>query len=482
MPTRTLHRLRRWGATALLAAALAAPGCGEAPNPTPNLVLIVIDTLRADHLGAYGYPRETSRNFDRLAARGTLFLDARAPSSWTRPSVASLFTSRLPSEHRANTFARSLAPDVPTLAGMLRQAGYRTLGVSGNFVHVNEGFGLARGFDVWHTVADELRGGTDETLWQPDPTTAGGRNVKLGAPSAKRLNNVVKGVLDDLEEEPFFLYVHYMDPHSPYDPPNRYRRPLVTDPAAHEKGRQVTSEYLVELARTRAEVDPGERQRLIDLYDAEIAQVDAALGDLLAELERRGLSTRTVVTVASDHGEEFGDHDRWFHGVTLYRESLAVPLLIADPRRHPTGVRRDEPVDLLDISTTLLAMAGVPPAPGMRGRDLLAAGALPPRDRVAELQPEERSEFSPAPRVQRLALERDGWKLIRDHEGHAVVYDTANDPGEQAPLEASDPRVPAGLVADAEALEARLGRLDRGEEAVLDEQTLEGLRALGYVK
>jgi arylsulfatase A-like enzyme len=476
----------------LLVSVAAVSGCGPDVNRAspPNIILIVIDTLRADHLGAYGYPRSTSPLLDALAARGTLFTNATAPSSWTRPAMASLFTSRPPSEHGAFSSRRALDASVATLAELLRAGGYRTIGVSGNFPHVNEQSGLDRGFDHFVSLAMPARG-ADDTLMRLT-LREGTRPAPLRAPTASEVNARVIEALPDADERPFFLYVHYMDPHSGYLAPaahrEQFRRSTLTKPTADGGDPPAaTSDYLVDLAAGRRPFGPDERARLIDLYDAEISYVDAEVGRLLEELFRRGHGSGAVVVALSDHGEEFLDHGGWFHGLTLHREVLRVPLLIEDGTgRMPPGID-ERPVDLLDVPTTLLSLAGLDPAPGMRGRRLDAQERLEVGARVAELHPDALREARAGALRHRLALTAWPWKAVVDPSGVVVLFQLEDDPGELRPVAASDPSVPAALVARARELADSL-RADPdaspgpGEETPLGPEEREALRALGYAK
>lgn len=453
---------------------LALSGCGSQPGP-PHLVLIVVDTLRADHLGAWGYDRPTSPFLDSLADRGVRFSHAFAPSSWTKPSVGSLFTSLLPSEHGAVSFADNLSPQAPLLATRLREAGYRTIGISGNFVHVNETAGFARGFDVWRTLAQRLEGPEGALLTLGE----GEHALYLRAQPAERVNEAVFTALPAPEDGPVFLYVHYMEPHADYAPPEPMRRAFARDPAAHAAGPPATSDYVVDLAAGRRSIDDREHERLVDLYDAEVATVDRAIGSLVEGLVERGFRD-AVLVVVSDHGEEFGDHDGWFHGVTLYGESLHVPMLFRDLRRPGPGTQHDRPVDLLDVPTTLLSLAGATPAPGMRGRDLLATG-FPTRELVAELHPDPLFERKVRPRVQRLALLRWPWKVILRDGAAPLVYDLARDPAEARSADLHGAGPPPDLVADARARQSDLGRSAPSTPPTpLDAAARQRLRALGY--
>jgi arylsulfatase len=454
-----------------------------APPDGPNLVLIAIDSLRADHLGSYGYGRPTSPHIDTLARSGTRFEHAYAPSSWTLPSVASLFTSQLPSEHGARAWMNPVALGMPALAGILRRAGYRTIGVSGNFVHVSRATGLARGFEVWERLLFHLDVGEDDPLLVLDRRDGG--RVGVRAPSAEEVNAAVLAHLPAAGERPLFLFVHYMEPHSGYAPREPHRSAFARDSAAHARGEPATSEYVTALSRGERTADAGERQRLVDLYDAEIAVVDEAIGALLDALRQRGYTDDLVVTVVADHGEEFADHRGYFHGVTLHRESLRVPLVIRDFRDPGPGVVRSDPVDLLDVPTTLLALAGVPAPPPMRGRDLFDAEAVGHRDLVAQLDPDPIFEKNVAPRRQRQAFLRWPWKVIVDADGRAEFYRVDRDPAEVSPMGAGNPQVPDPLrrVALRLAREASTARAAAPTPTEpLDPRTREELRALGYAE
>jgi arylsulfatase A-like enzyme len=311
----------------------------------------------------------------------------------------------------------------------------------------------------------------------------------LRAPTAKEINATVLDHLPAADDAPLFLYVHYMEPHSGYDPPERHRLAFVTDPTAHERAALVTSAYLTELVREEREIDAGERQRMIDLYDAEIATVDQAIGELLDELEARGFGDKLTVAVVSDHGEEFGEHGSWFHGLTLHGESLAVPLVIWDSRRSGPGIVLDDPVDLLDVPTTLLALAGVDPAVGMRGRNLLSNGSLGRRDLLAALEPDSLFEDHVRPRSHRRALTRWPWKVIVDRNWGAQVYQLERDPGETQPIALNDSEVPAAIRMAAEQLAQqpplrpeKRGSKRREQGRRPSKADRERLRALGYAE
>ncbi|MEE2672632.1 MAG: sulfatase [Myxococcota bacterium] len=461
-------------------------GCGSegldsAQHATPrDIVLIVIDTLRADHLGAYGYSRDTSPTLDGLAERGMLFTNATATSSWTRPAMASLFTARLPSELALRTTTDVLGPAWPTLAERLQESGYRTVGVSGNFVHISEPSGLARGFDPFVPVAIRASESSDMLFERLDAET-GYVPIPLRAPTARELNERVFATLDGLDGSagrPLFLYVHYMDPHSGYPPPAALARKLAGDAA----GPGANSDYLLDIAAGRRNVDDAEKERLIALYDGEIASVDAQIGLLLRALEERSLAKEAVVIVVSDHGEEFTEHGGWFHGLTLHRELLHVPLIIHDRLTGGEATRRDEPVDLVDVAATVLALAGLAGESESGGRNLLAAGALPARIQIAELEHDQLREERVGAVRHRRAVTGWPWKAIVDAQGATAVYRIDRDPGETMPLSLDDPAVPATLRVRARHLAVQAAETGVGVVPELAPEERAALRALGYAE
>ena len=379
--------------------------------------------------------------------------------------MASLFTSRWPSEHGAISSDHPLPASFPTLAERLQTAGYETIGVSGNFVQVTESTGLAQGFDAWHAFSRPA-GDAEDILWTSEAPD--GTEVRIRAPTAEEINRVVDGLLPEPSPQPFFLYVHYMEPHSPYAPHG-------------EANSGVSNDHIIDLASRRSVLDATERDALLSLYDQEIEAVDAGVGELQGLLESRGLWHDTVVAITSDHGEEFGEHGGWFHGLALHRESLRVPLVFHGEGRIPGAVRRDDAVDLLDVPTTLLALAGVPPAEDMRGRSLLDPEPGRPRDRIAELHRDPHFEAHVGPRRHRVAITRWPWKAIVAPDGRLQVHHLEQDPTERAPLPAG--RAPAGFIAEARERARAMRAEERSEPATpLDPTTRERLRALGYAE
>jgi arylsulfatase A-like enzyme len=423
---------------ALAAAALATVGSRRHPPRPPNVVVIVIDTLRADHLPLYGYQRDTAPFLSALAADSVVFTAAESTSAWTAPATASLFTSLYPFQHDVVTgfmVAQSLQgqpevveldrlPDeVATLPEVMNAAGYSTFGLTAN-INIGEPMGFARGFDRFRNYT------------QDEP-------AEVLAKRAKRWRLQMSAAL------PYFLYMHFMDPHAPY----RERRPWFEPPA-----------------------DPNRRN--IAAYDSEIAYMDSVLKDLYAAM---GWERDTILIVTADHGEEFGDHRGEGHGKTLYSEMLHVPLLVRYPERFPAR-RIVEPVGLIDVLPTLRELTRSAPEPRDEGLSLV------PLLRGAPIDPERRSLFAHLLRRDqggRLlhSARRGPWKYIEGSSGERLLFNLATDPRESANV------VERGAIV-AERLQAtlrdfvRTARKLSGRPIIIppDPETIEHLRALGYVQ
>ncbi len=405
--------LRRAALLALLGSVVASCGGEARRHDRPHLLLISVDTLRSDHLGCYGYERDTSPRLDALAARGTVFADVVSTSSWTLPSHASMLTGLYPAFHGLQDDGVTLAEDVPTLAERLRDAGYATVATVAH-VYVSSQFGLERGFDRF---ADELiRGGT--------------RN-----PVASEVVDRFLEQLDELgDDRPVFGFVHFFDPHWDYTAPGAFRHAF-TDPdyAGSVDG---TYRSLLEFVSGRRAPTDADRRQMVGYYDGEIAYWDDQLGRLLDALDERGMLANTVVAVTSDHGEEFLDHGELGHGRTLFVEQLGVPLVVAGHPALDGGGRRAGLVSPLDVAPTFLELAGAP-TDGLHGRSLLA-----PPDPDRAVVAESIRLGNPL-----RALRRGDHKVVRrPDEGDVTYFDVARDPREQAPLDA-DPTGGALLAA-----------------------------------
>ena len=439
------------GACSLLLA--AAVGCGgspvdRAPARRPNVVLYVVDTVRADRLGVYGYGKPTSPRLDAFAADAVLFENAWAQSSWTRPAVASLFTGLLPPAHRTVDRRSVLPEDAVTLAEILAANGYEGLGLVRN-PNVGRAFGFAQGFTRFRSEDRER----DETMLE---------RVRLW--------------LDERQdaEAPFFLFLHAIDPHGPYDPAPEFEEMFDAGGApAHYR----TVRYLLGLNRGDVEPGPDTAEALSRLYDAEVAQNDRAFGELLDELEDRGLVEDTAVIYLSDHGEEFAEHGRWEHGLSLYEEVLRVPLVMRLPGVAPRRV--EEPAQHVDVLPTLLGYLGIE-APPTDGRDLLAARRRgdAPLDVYTHLDVDGHRAAS---------VMRGRYKLVLPQspsQGTApMLFDLEADPGELEDLAADRPDIVERMLAllAERNLAGEIESAEEIEDDELDEDVRRRLRALGYV-
>jgi arylsulfatase A-like enzyme len=440
-----LARLAFAGAVAWAAAACAPP----APR---NLILVSIDTLRADRLGCYGYARPTSPALDRLAARGVLFEQALSPAPWTVPAHASLLTGREPRSHHVRTARGLLDPAIPTLAQWLAARGYDTAAIV-NTHFLDSRRGLTRGFAHLSTVPEAEGTGS----------------------AAQRVHELALRWLAASHERPFFLFLHHYDVHGDYAPEPAYRA-MFTSP--YDGPATGTTLQLGRVRRGELKLRQRDARHLSDLYDAGIRQLDDELGRFLARLERAGKLDDTLLVVTSDHGEEFLEHGDVFHGRTLYSELVRVPLLVSGPG-VPRGRRVAVPVSLVDVVPTASALLGVPPPPGVEGRDVGPAwrgGADSGDGRSFGFAADH--WMAQAPGAFRRAVQRDGWKLHYSHpEGRLELYDLASDPGELRDVAAEHPERVAEL---RPALDAWLARGEQGETLELDADEAERLRALGY--
>lgn len=376
---------RRAAVAALALVATLAAGCARsgarAPAGTP-VVVVTIDTLRADRLPAWGHPAGRTPALDRLAADGVRFASAWAAVPLTLPSHATLWTGREPYQHgvRSNIGYRLDGALHPTLAARLRAAGYATGAAVSAYVLRAE-TGIAAGFDAY-----------DDSLEVEESATLGALQ-RDGAATV----DAALGWLEGAAARPFFLWVHLFEPHTPYAPPEPFRS---------------------------AFADP---------YDGEIAAADAQVGRLLAELERRGLYERALIVVASDHGEGLGDHGEAEHGILLYRESLHVPLLIKLPQGARAGETVGAPVGLVDVAPTVLALLGLPPLPDAAGRSLLAPSPGDRRLYAETFYPRIHLGWS-----ELRALVDASYQYIEGPDPE--LYDLRRDPGQRTNLRDREPR------------------------------------------
>jgi arylsulfatase len=474
----------------------AAPSDGP---PLPNVLLVSIDTLRADRLGVYGYPRGTTPHLDAFAEQAIRYAQAWAPSPWTLPSHVALLTGRHPSEIGIRHMKSRIPESVPTLAECFAEAGYQTAAfvdsTQGGFVGGRRGF--ARGFQTY-----------EHAPFRPDT----GRRYDVA-------NTVTRGLewLDGRDRDrPFFLFLHTKSVHSlradesaalddapPYHAPEPFHSRFAGEDSGEHRwidaeGNAGSSylrglnEKLARGALSAETIAPEARAALSRLYDGGVAYVDDQIGRLLEELRRRDLLDGSLVAITSDHGEAFLEHRLFLH-LELHREVLHVPLLVKPPRgpeevpQHATEERAaprrgvvEAPVALQDLAPTLLTRAGLKPPPGMDAPVLPGPADREdstPRDLFSYAQFKDDHYYGGfAIRRGRLALIED--RLAGQEHYHLRFYDMEADPGERHPLEDGEG---AALL---ELLQAWPGRqpIDGEGEIELDPETLENLRSLGYLE
>ena len=319
----------------------------RAAGGTPNVIVIVMDTERAPSMGLYGYQRPTTPNLARFASRGAVFDRAIAPSYWTLPSHASMFTSRYPHE-LSTTFVTGLDDRWPTLAEVLRDHGYMTAGFVANVFFCTRLFGLDRGFLHYEAQPVSLTMAT-KSAWLTREMSRGFRGDEDESTVRKDAARITRDFLAWQAEQPaarpYLAFLNYFDAHGPYNSPPEYRKMYLTGPAPVNRGK-------------KAELyQPSEIQGFKDVYDGAITYLDAQLGVLFTELERRGQLDRTVVIVTSDHGEDLGEHGYIGHSVGIGMPLIHVPLMVLNPA-VPAG-RIERAVSMRDLPATVMEMTGI---------------------------------------------------------------------------------------------------------------------------
>ncbi len=450
---------------ALLAAALCV---GRRPE-RPNVLLVSIDSLRADHVGCYGYGRPTSPHLDKLASEGAVFLQAASPTSWTLPAHVSIFTGLEIGAHGVASDGFALHRDIPTLPELLKKEGYVS-GAVCTSPYLNPAFGFGRGFDYYHNTDADLPGYRDTIL--PDERERDRVHAEV---TGGRVAALAARWLEENRGKPFFLFLHFWDVHYDYTPPPPYDRLFDPDYAGPEYGRNFINDERVHAGMPRRELE-----HILALYDGEIAWTDHNLGTVIAKLQELGEYENTLIVVTADHGDEFFEHGGKGHRASLYDEVIMVPLVIRPPGPAGPPVRAPGQVSLIDLAPTILDYA-LTVAPGeMQGRSLRVpaeGGAVPaPAGAFLELPPA------------LAGLRTPGWKALHNLEAsETVVLDLAADPKEtHRPLLSG----PAAARAEAEfrrrwglnrLLGSRLRGNAPGAPVELDEAARRRLETLGYL-
>jgi arylsulfatase A-like enzyme len=398
----------------------------KAASGSPNILVIVVDTLRADHLSAYGYSRATSPELDRLAHDGTLFENTFSASSWTLPSHASLLTGRYPHEHGVESGGQVLDGRYLTLAEALSARGYRTGAFSGNNFWFCRHLGFGRGFAHFEDYFDSTTDGAARTILGREFDQLLSRRLGMedvpGRRFAADINRAALRWIGRDTSRPFFAFLNYFDVHDPYLPPQPYRGKFskMESPGGRVNffvGREfpgMTSEQL--------------RDEL-DAYDGAIAYVDDQIAGLLASLQNMGLRDRTLIVITSDHGESFGEHGLLGHRNALYREVIQVPLIFYWPGHVPAGIRVTTPVSNAEIASTIVDTVGDAREPMFPGPSLaelwktpeLAADWPLPLSELAQM-PFEPAKRNPAYSGWLKSLTSAQWHYILHQKNGAELY------------------------------------------------------------
>ncbi len=434
--------------------------CWVAPSPTeaeaertsgPNIIIVTVDTLRFDRVSFYGYPRPTSPNIDALLEKGVSFSQARVPEPLTAPSMTSMLTSLFPHEHGTTRNGLRMRPGLASLASILKRRGYQTAAFVGNWTLKDQLSGLGEHFIDYNEVFTRKR-------WF---------GLVFGEATADDLTVEILAWIKNHQESsrrPFLAWVHYVEPHEPY---------------------RFHGEFASRLGvETRSESTASDR------YDTEIAFVDAAIGDLFAGLDELPRQVDPLVVFASDHGESLGEHDYWGHGRHLYEATLRIPMGIT----WEGGLKAQKitaPASLLDITPTILGLVGAPVPSVFRGFDwsgVLTQGDEPPNDRVTHHQAHKGAvQGRSGPNVRRrglLAVARvaAGQKeILRTKSKTRQHFDLSRDSEETNNLAARDSQPSEELVNWLEQVREGLVASDELPPPSLDEESLEQLRALGYI-
>jgi arylsulfatase A-like enzyme len=412
----------------------------------PNVIVIVVDTLRADRLGCYGHPANLTPTMDQIAAEGVRFSRVIAAAPWTLPSVGSLITCYGPSVHKANSFKsvsdmdRGQVPVVAmlddsftTLAEVMKQAGYETGGFSAN-KFIKAKYGMGQGYDEYDTSYAD--------------------NTVQGTLINKAATDWLKGRA--ASDKPFFLYLHYMDVHGPYDADSRFMDPLMQAVEANPNKRQMPEAVFGRIngylrRPPRKTLDPSRWDRLSRYYDywearydAGVAEMDFYLSELIAELKTMGVWDDAYVVLTADHGEALGEHQVWDHGYTQFQTDLHVPLIVRYPGVVPSGRVVHRTASLMDVAPTIYEQLGISFDQSVQGRSLV--GHMAASDDAHAVAFADGIKVGP----RWMAVVRDNWKLMVRAKADSSrvsqwLYDIEADPGEQQDLSTAHPELVAEL-------------------------------------
>jgi arylsulfatase A-like enzyme len=448
---------------------------GTQQSKQPNILLIGIDTLRADHVGCLGYGRDTTPTLDRLAQEGVLCMRTMSTSGWTLPSVMSVITSLYPNVHQTYTYKHRLPGEVMTLAEVLKGNGYTTVGFVSNPT-IDGRYGFSDGFDFYDDFTISLDVGLDIFAKHNDTL-----NDQQLVCTGELVTQMAVQWLQQNQSEQFFMFVFYIDPHYDYIPPAPFDTMFDPGYEGHIDGRGIKRE-------PRHSQRPSDRdlRHLLALYDGEIRYTDGCIAELLEVFAKSGVLKNTIVVLFGDHGDEFYEHGKTAHDRTLYDEIIHIPLIFWGSGRFSPGKRISALTSQVDIMPTILDYLGVPYEGSMQGtslRPLIEGTAATTRDTVW-------AELNTWIHVQ--AVVSNDHKLIRNVSNDTwELYYLHQDPDEQTNLYAKPATIGIQLTLMAEwerwtrdnsTLAGNITHEEDIEKVQLNEQQLQQLRALGYAQ
>jgi arylsulfatase A-like enzyme len=454
--------------TSAATAIARAPAEGE--HGQYNILLISIDSLRADHVGCYGYERDTTPAMDTVASQGIRFANAMATSSWTLPTHLTMFTGRYQIAHGVMHESFALAETVPTMGEVMKAAGYSTAGfVSAPYVAAH--YGYARGMDVYRDLSSEYAH----------------RREARSAIVSKELTDLAVDWLEEHKDEPFFMFVHNFDAHYDYTPPAPYDTMFDEDYDGDMDGT-----HFIERKDVNPNMDKRDLEHILALYDGEIRYTDDHIAILLAKLEQLQLDSNTVVLIVSDHGDEFFEHGNKGHHRTLYDEVMRIPMIIRLPDRAHAGTVVDEQVTLTDLMPTMLELVGVEAPDGMQGISTvpLMAGRRSGRSAIYSAFLDKRGfNLQVGRRTSESKVIQHFNRITHPRQPPIERYDVEADPGERSNIAATtqvrtrgELDILAGFLEEQWVENRRIDALADGSNRVdIDDDTMEALKALGYV-
>ena len=446
---------------AVLCLAVCLSGCGRKPprGEGPNLLIVSVDTLRADHVSCYGYERETTPNIDRLASQGHRFDSAYTTVPTTLPAHASLFTSLYPSQLSVRRNGEKVPAGVVMLAQILQSSGFTTAGFV-SAIPMDARYGLGRGFQTYVDI---------------------GGDVRREIPAEETLSKATRWLKRHGNDQ-FFLFVHFYDPHTWYHAPERFRKKLGAPDEQEPPARQFVP--------NPEEFTPERIEEIITAYDAEIAYADWAVGELLTQLARVGVEDNTIVVVLSDHGESLDELLTRYgyvfdHGEFLYAHQLEIPLIIRTPEEisQGEGIVHEVSVSILDVMPTILDILQIDPPESMEGRSLLPML----RGKPASYEPlfSERRAYQEPPKPYLAdagySVIEGEWHLISSSGGAVELYNLLDDPGESSNLGGEQEKVEP-LRSELQQWLARIRPLFGPSRFETDKEAVKRLKDLGYAK